>query len=277
MEPVQRFDGKVFLVTGAGSGMGRASAHRLVAEGARVVVNDITHERAEATAAELDGGAHAIGADVSDCDAVEAMFAETIDRYGRIDGVANVAGIPFGAEGELERFGATIDSMMAEIAAGSPPTTRWDFFVNISNESFEKMLRVHLFGTFYSTRAAARIMMHQEGGGAIVNFASGAAVMGFPASAHYAAAKSGILGLTRAAAFELGAWGVRVNAVAPGAVDTPMLADAPPAFVAAGVAQNPIARMADPGEIAGVVAFLLSDDASYMTGQTLEPNGGMHM
>jgi 3-oxoacyl-[acyl-carrier protein] reductase len=273
-----RFEDKVVLITGAGSGMGRASAHRLVEEGATVVVNDLTQERADATVAELQHGrALGIGADVSDPAAVEAMFATTMERYGRLDGVANVAGIPFGGEGEIERFSATIDEMMAEMAAGKPPTTRWDFFVSITDESFEKMLRVHLFGTFYSTRAAARIMMNQAGGGAIVNFASGAAVAGFPASAHYSAAKAGILGLTRAAAFELGAWGVRVNAIAPGAVDTPMLADAPPAFVAMGTAQQPIARMADPSEVASVVAFILSDDASYMTGQTLEPNGGMHM
>ena len=110
-----------------------------------------------------------------------------------------------------------------------------------------------------------------------MNLTSGAAVTGFPASGHYSAAKAGILGLTRAAATELGAWGIRVNAVAPGAVDTPMLTHAPPAFVAAGTAQTPLGRMAVPSEIAGVVAFLLSDDASYMTGQTVEPNGGLHM
>jgi 3-oxoacyl-[acyl-carrier protein] reductase len=101
--------------------------------------------------------------------------------------------------------------------------------------------------------------------------------MGFPGSGHYAAAKAGVLGLTRAAAVELGAWGVRVNAIAPGAVDTPMLALLPPAFVAMGMQQAPLGRVADPAELAGVVAFLLSDDASYMTGQTVEPNGGMHM
>jgi 3-oxoacyl-[acyl-carrier protein] reductase len=273
---MERFHDKVVLVTGAGSGMGRAAAHRLVQEGAAVVVNDVTQARAEAMAAELDGEALAIGADVSDRAAVDAMYARAMDRFGHLDGVANVAGIPYGGEGEAERFAATIDAMVAEMAAGNPPTTRWDFFLNITDESFERMLRVHLYGTFYSTRAAARIMV-EPGSGAIVNFASGAAVTGFPGSAHYAAAKAGILGLTRAAAFELGPWGVRVNGIAPGAVDTPMLATMPPAFVAMGMAQNPIPRMADPSEIAGVVAFVLSDDASYLTGQTLEPNGGMHM
>ena len=107
------------LVTGAGSGMGRASAHRLVGEGATVVVNDITQERAEATVAELDGKGHAIGgADVSDRATVDAMYAETLERFGRLDAVANVAGIPFGGQGEPERFAATIDSIMAEMAPG---------------------------------------------------------------------------------------------------------------------------------------------------------------
>jgi 3-oxoacyl-[acyl-carrier protein] reductase len=273
---MKRFEAKVVLVTGGGSGIGRASACRLAAEGATVVVNDVTRERAEATLADLGREGHAIGADVSDRAAVDAMYAEIVERYGRIDGVANVAGIPWGEPGEAERFGATVESMVADMAMGNPPSARWDFFVNISDESFARMLAVHLFGAFYSTRAAARLMMAQ-GSGAIVNFASGAAVMGFPGSAHYAAAKAGVLGLTRAAAVELGAWGVRVNAIAPGAVDTPMLALLPPAFVAMGTQQAPLGRIADPAELAGVVAFLLSDDASYMTGQTVEPNGGMHM
>ena len=86
-----------------------------------------------------------------------------MERYGRLDGVANVAGIPYGGEGEAERFAATIDATMAEMATGNPPTTRWDFFVNITDESFERMLRVHLFGTFYSTRATARASWSSRG------------------------------------------------------------------------------------------------------------------
>lgn len=271
-----RFADKIVLITGAGSGMGRASAHLLATEGATVVVNDLTQERAEATVAELDGKGHAIGADVSDAAAIEAMYAETMERFGRLDGVANVAGIPFGDQADRDRFDATIEAMAAEMAGGGPPTTRWDHFVGITDESFDRVLRVHLYGTFFSTRAAARIMMEQ-GSGAIVNFASGAAVKAFPGSGHYSAAKAGILGMTRAAAFELGPWGVRVNAIAPGAVDTPMLENLHPMFVAMGVAQMPLRRMAQPEEVATVVAFLLSDEASYMTGQTVEVNGGDHM
>ncbi len=274
-----KMDGKVALVTGAGSGMGRATALLLADEGAAVVINDVTQERAEATCKELTangGRGIAIGADVSDRPAVDAMYAKGQAEFGRIDAAIHVAGIPWGEEGEKERFNRAVDDMIASVQAGGPPVAKWDFFVNITDESFAHMLAVHLFGTFYCTRAAARMMMEQ-GSGAIVNFGSGAAVMGFPGSGHYAAAKAGILGMTRAAAVELGAWGVRVNAICPGAVDTPMLENLPPAFTAMGVSQTPLGRMAAPEELAAVALFLVSDDSSYMTGQTLEPNGGMHM
>ncbi len=274
-----KLQGKVAVVTGAGSGIGRATALVLAAEGAAVVANDVTQERAQATIDELPVDAPrglAVGADVSDSGAVDAMYAQVDDRYGRVDVAVNVAGIPWGDPDEGARFNRSVDDMVAEMAAGRPPAAKWDFFVNISDESFAHMLAVHLFGTFYCTRAAARRMM-QQGSGSIVNFGSGAAVMGFPGSAHYSAAKAGILGLTRAAATELGGWGVRVNAICPGAVDTPMLANLPPAFTAMGVARSPLGRMAAPEEIASVALFLACDDSSYCTGQTLEPNGGMHM
>src|SRR5581483_9803018 len=208
--------------------------------------------------------------------AVNAMVAAAESRCGHVDVLVNVAGIPWGGPGESERFNATLEAMMLEMAAGGPPTTRWDMLCHITDESFARMLAVHLCGTFYTIRAAAPGMMRREAG-AIVNFASGAAVSPMPGSPHYSAAKAGVLGMTRSMAAELGPYGIRVNAVAPGPVETPMTAILPPAFMAAAAAQYALQRVAQPEEIASVVLFLASEESSFMTGQTLEPNGGMHM
>ncbi len=269
---------KVALVTGAGSGIGRATAMRFAAEGATVFVNDVTVERAQGTVDEIgrDAAAYAFGADVSDSAAVDAMVAAVEARCGRLDVLVNVAGIPWGGPGESERFNSTLEQMMEEMASGQPPTTRWDMLTHITDESFTRMLAVHLCGSFFTIRAAAPIMMRQESG-SIVSFASGAAVTPMPGSPHYSAAKAGVLGMTRSLAAELGPYGIRVNAVAPGAVETPMTAILPPAFTASAVLQYPLGRVAQPDEIASVVLFLACDESSYMTGQTLEPNGGMHM
>jgi NAD(P)-dependent dehydrogenase (short-subunit alcohol dehydrogenase family) len=271
-------EGRVALVTGAGSGIGRATALRFSAEGATVFVNDVTDEAARRTVDEIEGPepAYAVAADVSDSAAVDAMVAEVEARTGRIDVLVNVAGIPWSGAGEGERFNETLEAMMGEMAAGGPPSTRWDMLTHITDESFTRMLAVHLCGSFYTIRAAAPGMMRRESG-SIVNFASGAAVTPMPGSPHYSAAKAGVLGMTRSLAGELGAYGIRVNAVAPGAVLTPMTATLPPAFTASAVLQYPLGRAAQPEEIASVVLFLAADESSYMTGQTLEPNGGMHM
>jgi 3-oxoacyl-[acyl-carrier protein] reductase len=271
-------EGKVALVTGGGSGIGRSTALRLAQEGASVFVNDVTEERARGTVDEIAGPApaYAIGADVSDSAAVNAMVAEAEARAGRLDVLVNVAGIPWGGPGEGERFNETLESMMAEMAAGGPTRTRWDMLSHITDESFGRMLAVHLCGSFYTIRAAAPGMMRRESG-SIVNFASGAAVSPMPGSPHYSAAKAGVLGMTRSMAAELGAYRIRVNAVAPGPVETPMTALLPPMFTASAAAQYALQRVAQPDEIASVVLFLASEESSFMTGQTLEPNGGMHM
>ena len=272
-----RFEGKVALVTGAASGIGRATAELLAEEGAHVVVADLNDAGAKETVAGLrDGRGEAAVLDVADSAAVDAVVAGIDGTHGRLDVLVNVAGVPWGAPGENERWSETMLAMAGELASGAPPTTRWDMMTHITDESLNRMLAVHVCGTFYTIRAAIPLM-RRGGGGAVVNISSGAGQIGMAGAVPYSAAKAGILGLTKSAAGELGGHGIRVNAICPGAIDTPMAALLPDEFKVMSVAQLPIARIGTPAEVARAVAFLASDDASYVTGQTLGVNGGFVM
>jgi 3-oxoacyl-[acyl-carrier protein] reductase len=276
-----RFEGKIALVTGAGtSGIGRAICARLAQEGARLAVNDLRESDATDAVAALPGGADrhaAVAADVSDSAAVEAMHAAVIDRYGRLDVLVNNAAIPSGTPDEIVHMNETADRMMAEVAQQGRPTTRFGMFERITDESWNRMLAVVLSGAFFNLRAAIPRMI-AGGGGSIVNISSGAALVPTPANPHYAAAKAGVLALTRAAAADYGGSGIRVNAVLPGLIDTPAqragLNDTMRAVIAG---QAPLGRIGLAEEIASAVAFLGSDDAAYTTGQSIEVNGGIHM
>ncbi len=275
-----RFEGRVALVTGARAGIGRAIATRLAQEGAAVVVNDLREGDAAGTVDALPGGASrhfAVGADVSDSAAVEAMQRAAMDRYGRLDVLVNNAGIPEGAPGEIDHLNEVAEKIMGEVAQSGHATTRWEVITSITDDSLRRMLAVHTEGTFFNIRAAIP-RMRAGGGGAIVNISSGSAVVGLPGNPHYAAAKAGILALTRNAAGELGPDNIRVNAVCPGLIDTEAqragLTDAMRMVIAG---QAPLRRLGLPEEIAAAVAFLASDDASYLTGQTLHVNGGIYM
>jgi len=277
----QRFAGRVALVTGAGtSGIGRAICQRLASEGARIVVNDLREEEARQGLAALGGveGTHmAIGADIADSSAVERMHAQVIERFGRLDVLVNNAAIPEGRPGEIRHINEAAERMMGEFAETGHASTRFDMFLRIDDESWQRMLGVVLAGAFYNMRAAIARML-ERGRGAIVNISSGAALVATPSLPHYAAAKAGVLALTRAAAADYGGAGIRVNAVLPGLIDTPAqragLNDTMRAVLAG---QTPLGRLGRSEEIAAAVAFLASDDASYMTGQSLEVNGGVHM
>jgi 3-oxoacyl-[acyl-carrier protein] reductase len=277
----RRFEGKVALVTGAGtSGIGRAICARLAGEGARVVVNDVREADAVAGVAELPDGSDrhlAIAADVSDSSAVESMHATVIDRCGRLDVLVNNAAIPSGAPDEIAFMNDAAERMMEEVVSQGRPSTRWDMFAKITDDSWHRMVSVVLAGTFFNLRAAIPRMV-ERGGGAIVNISSGAALVATPANPHYAAAKAGVLALTRAAAADYGSAGIRVNAILPGLIDTPAqragLSDTMRATLAG---RAPLGRIGRSEEIAAAVAFLASDDASYTTGQSVEVNGGMHM
>ena len=236
-------DGKIALVTGAGSGIGQAIAVRFAREGATVVVNDLSTAQSKDTLEKIraeSGEAHAIAADVSDADRVRAMFAEILSRFGRIDVLVNNAGIGHSNAEELALVNQTADAIMADMMAGKPPSVRFDFTRQVTDESWRKQLGVHLSGCFHCTREALRDMM-PRGSGTIVNMSSAGALVGQPVFTHYSAAKGGMLSFTRAIAVEAGPYGVRVNAIAPGAIDTPLGAQLSRSFVGALIARAPAA------------------------------------
>jgi NAD(P)-dependent dehydrogenase (short-subunit alcohol dehydrogenase family) len=239
---------RVAIVTGGADGIGWATAQRLCADFAHVVLVDLNASLAQARAAEL-GAAHlGLGADVTNESQVQTVIDAVVQRFGRIDALVNNAGI----------------------AEQSAPTTEQ------SVDAFERVLRVHLSGTFLCSKWAARQMLVQRSG-AIVNISSIAGFAGIPARNAYAAAKSGIAAMTKSMACEWARGGLRVNAVAPGYVRTKLVED----IAAKGLidlnkieSRTPMGRLAAPEEIANVIAFLLSPAASYITGTTVHADGG---
>jgi 3-oxoacyl-[acyl-carrier protein] reductase len=268
-----RLEGRVALVTGGGSGIGRAIARRFAEEGARVVVNDIRDDTAQRTAGEIGGDARGLAADVADSGQVRAMFAEVERAFGGLDVLVNNAGIAEVDAGDREAFRAKAETRIAEMMAGTVET-HWDVTQALTDEAWARMLAVHLNGTFYCTREALRLM-GRANRGAIVNISSVAGLMGIEVAPHYGAAKAGILGFTRSVAREVASRGIRVNAICPGWIDTPLLDPLPPMVRMLAERQTPMGRLCDPREIAAVALFLASDDASFVTGQWLSPNGGL--
>ncbi len=267
---VQRFQGKVALVTGGASGMGAESSIRLAREGAAVTIvglpddprgNDVVQQITDA-----GGQAIYVGADVSreaDCDAAAQA---AIDEFGRLDLCIAAAGILHAGyvSGEVSD-----DELTRDRSAG--------FLINKPVEYWEKVLAVNLTGVMLTNRAVARRMIAQGDGGAIVNISSGAAKIPMPGSAEYSVSKTGVWMLTRCIALELAPHNIRVNTVAPGVIDTPM---------ALGLSQDeerraaferfvPLGRLGEAEDIAEASLFLLSDHAGYITGQILHPDGGL--
>lgn len=236
----------VAIVTGAGSGIGAATAKRLSEQGDRVVCADILLGAAEATAAALDG-ATAVEVDVSDAASCEAMVAHAVARHGAVDGIATCAGI--------EKHGAGHE---------------------FAEEDFDRIIDVNLKGTWLCARAAARWMIGAGRGGAIVMIGSINSIVGNPGASAYCASKGGVLMLGRTLALDWASHGIRVNVVGPGVVDTPMSARSLsiPERRARMMDRTPLGRPASAGEIASVVAFLMSDASSFMTGAYVPVDGG---
>jgi 3-oxoacyl-[acyl-carrier protein] reductase len=267
---------RVALVTGGGSGIGRAIAALFAEEGAHVIVNDARRESAEQTVAELKGpaGGRAIEADVADSAQVRAMFATIERELGALDVLVNNAGIAAGPGDDRAAVSRKAEARIMEVVSGQGAQTHLDITQQLSDESWRRMLAVHLDGTFFCTREALRLMSRRNRG-AIVNMSSVAALTGLEAAPHYTAAKGGILALTRAVARDVASRGIRVNAICPGYIDTPMTAPISPLIRAAAIARTPLGRTGGPSEIAATALFLACDDSSFMTGQWLSPNGGL--
>jgi NAD(P)-dependent dehydrogenase (short-subunit alcohol dehydrogenase family) len=240
----------VALVTGGGSGIGQATARLLAARGIEVVVADVDEQAANATAAEIGAAAAAFAVDVADAASVEAMVAFAVERFGALDWACNIAGI-----------------------APQPKP-----FVDHSYDDWQRTIDVNLSGVFFCMQHELRQMLAQGRGGAIVNMSSGAGVVPAPGQPQYTAAKHGVLGLTKQAAQEYAASGIRVNAVLPGQTETgPMRAylDAMPDGGEKMLRRLPMKRMATPTEIAQAVVWLCSDEASYVNGDSLVVDGGL--
>ncbi|MGK0171010.1 MAG: 3-oxoacyl-[acyl-carrier protein] reductase [Gammaproteobacteria bacterium] len=272
---MNRLTGKVAAITGGARGLGAAIARRFQEEGATIVIVDLNGEAAAKTAGELGGTS--LQCDVADSASVARVFSALDERHGRLDILVNNAGIS-GMEGHSEHLAKRSERtrMQAEeIARGGPIETHLDVTVELADDDWHRMIGVHLNGTFFCTREALKIMNRSDSG-AIVNMGSIMGTAGGGASPHYSAAKAGILGLTRALARELATRNIRVNAIAPGWIDTDMTA--PLGDLRHALAQlTPLGRFGDVDDIAWAAVYLASAEAKYLTGQVISPNGGYVM
>ena len=265
-----RIDGKVAAVTGGGSGIGAAICRRLAEEGATVAALDLSVERAQEVVADLPGAA-AIQADVSDSASVEEALSKVEAELGPLAIMVNNAGAL--AMSHVARITPLIEQQQAEQAVG-PIKTPLDALARLTDEEWRLVMSVHLDGTFYGTRAAVR-RMAPRGAGAIVNMASVCGIEGCTGHPHYSAAKAGVLGFTRATAKEVIVQGIRVNAIAPGFIDTTRTKAQVGVAREVNVIRTPAGRLGTPEEVAAAVAFLVSDDAAFFVGATVSPNGGL--
>ena len=267
--------GRKALVTGAGSGLGREIALTLAGAGADVAINDINRETADGVTREIEAQGRRslrLAADVSDSVEVRALFETLMDEWGSLDILVNNAGIAVIADRVKERF----DRVTAEALAGGPATTSLAAASGMSDSQWRRTLSVHLDGTFYCTREALKIM-EPRGAGTIINMASSAGIVGLPTAPDYSAAKAGIIGFTKAVARDAIARGIRVNAIAPGFIDTPLLDVLSESMRRLILLQTPIGRLGTTREVAAAALYLASDDSSYTVGQVLSPNGGYVM
>jgi len=243
-----RFEGKVALITGGGRGIGAATAQLLGAEGAKVAVSDLDEAPAQEVAGPLKG--LAVACDVSRRDQVEAMVARVLEEFGRLDILVACAGI-----------------------------TRDNLIYKMTDDDWDSVIDTHLKGTFLCAQAAQKPMVEQKSGKMV--FLSSTSALGNRGQTNYSTAKAGLQGMARTLAIELGPFNINVNAVAPGFIETRMTRATAErvgmdyeTFKAGVAAQTPLRRVGMPGDVAAVIAFLCSDESSYVSGQTIYVRGG---
>ena len=244
-------DGKTALITGASRGIGRAIAIRLASEGASVAINYAGNAKAAEEVKSIieaaGGKAMLVQADVSNAGSVDAMIKEVVEAFGGIDILVNNAGI-----------------------------TRDGLLMRMKEEDWDAVINTNLKGVFYCTKAVSKLMMKKRAG-RIVNMASVVGLTGNAGQANYAAAKAGVIGFSKTMAKELASRGITVNMVAPGYIDTDMTAVLSESVRETMVSGIPLGRAGTPEDVANAVLFLVSDDASYITGQVINVDGGMVM
>jgi len=243
-------EGRTAVITGGAQGLGLAIAQAFVAEGANVVLGDLNEEAVIEAAKSLDVGDRAIGmgCNVTELSQVEALVNRAVEVFGSLDVMVNNAGI-------------TRDATMRKM----------------TEEQFDQVIAVHLRGTWNGLKTASGIMREQENGGSIINVSSISGKVGMLGQTNYSAAKAGIVGMTKAAAKEVGFKNVRVNAIQPGFINTAMTAAMRQDVIDSKLAEIPMGRAGEPSEVASVVLFLASDMSSYMTGTVQEIAGGRHL
>lgn len=250
-----RLKDKVAIVTGGSGGIGTCTCERLAAEGAKIVIGEIETEGAKQLAERLNASGHeakSMQVDVNEFEEARQLAQYTLDTFGQIDILANIAG---GSAGVFLK-------------------SKHSIFAESTQERWREVINVNLYGALNCTRAVINHMIERRSG-KIINFASIAGMVGMQKAAEYAAAKSGIMGFTKTLAKELGPYGINVNCISPGVIGTERVRNMPKEMVDQWKEGIPLGRIGDPDEIARVVVFLASDDASYITGANIPVEGGL--
>ncbi len=267
---MSKFAGKAAIVTGAGRGIGRAIVERLTADGAKVAALDMNVEEAKAS-----GAALALQCNVADSASVRAAVRAARDAFGRLDIAVNNAGIGQAAKDGSEPFYGALAQRNAVLAEKGASDIIVDQLIHMEDEGWAGVMAVNINGAFYVCREFARVLAEDGNAGSIINISSTSAQSG-EGSPHYVTSKAAIIGLTRQLARELAPRKIRVNAVAPGPTNTPVMAGIPDEWIKSMEASIPLGRMANPSEIAAAVAYLASDDASFVNGSVLVANGASY-
>lgn len=272
---MDRLKDKVALITGGARGLGASIAKHFFNEGAKIILCDINIDQANKKAHELDGTAYYM--DVSNSENVKEVFTKVKSKFNQLDILVNNAGINgFENRQDLLDERMKVNNLQSkEFAESGKINSHFDITVNMTDDDWHQMISIHLNGTFFCTREALKIMNNQEKA-SIINMGSVLGITGGPSSPHYSAAKAAILGYTRATAKELASRNIRVNAIAPGYIETDMTSSLGDVIKLV-KSSTPMKTFGQVDDIAWAAVYLASEEAKFVTGQTLSPNGGFVM